>query len=218
MREALRICLRSAPGPRVVMDDDGTATVHVVGPMDGFFGFSAARMGAALDRHNPRRIILAVASPGGFVEEGLQVHADMRARAARGVTVEAEARGLVGSIAVAAFMGADTRRAAIGGRFMVHAARVLFAGNVSMPMVAALMRDIEAVTKPADDAQRRVWEAGGVSAATAKAWLSSDRDTWLDPAAARAAGLLTEGTEAGSGETVAGAEDVARAILAYRGG
>ena len=105
----------------VSMDGD-VCQVRVSGPLDGWYGASASEIIAALDKLAPTTINLLIDSPGGFVVEGLSLYSDLRARADKGATISAEARGLVASAAVLPYLSADleNRTMGEGAMLMVH--------------------------------------------------------------------------------------------------
>ena len=100
--------------------DDDTVTIRLQGPMDGWFGASARDIIEVLDEHDPKKIVLLIESPGGFVHEGLALFSDLRARIKKDVEVKAEARGVVASAAVLPYLAAETRTMGDGSMLMVH--------------------------------------------------------------------------------------------------
>lgn len=110
----------SAEDALVVEAEGDKVTIRLQGPMDGFFGISAADVIAELDEKDPKEISLLIESPGGFVSEGVALYADIRARAKAGVKVEAESRGVVASAAVLPYLAADDRAMGDGAMLMIH--------------------------------------------------------------------------------------------------
>ena len=116
-------------------DDDARAlTVRVQGPLDAWFGFDVRALIADLDDADPQSIHLLIESPGGFLSDGLALYNDLRGRARNGVTVTAEARGVVASAAVLPFLAAETRTMTTGTELMVHNpfSLLLLAGTADM--------------------------------------------------------------------------------------
>ena len=100
--------------------DNGVLTIRLDGPMDPWFGVSSSEIIAQMDDSDAETINLLINSPGGILTEGMSLYADLRARQNEGVTVNAEARGLVASAAILPFIAADTRTMGEGSMLMVH--------------------------------------------------------------------------------------------------
>ena len=149
-------------------DGDARAlTVRVQGPLDDWFGFDVRALISDLDEAAPQSIHLLIESPGGFLSDGLALYNDLRARARSGVTVTAEARGVVASAAVLPFLAAETRTMTTGTELMVHNpwSLLLLAGTaddiedtvtkaVAAGFATAVIEDTAAATT-AQDAQAR---------------------------------------------------------------
>ena len=165
-------------------------TVRVQGPLDDWFGFDVRALISDLDEAAPQSIHLLIESPGGFLSDGLALYNDLRARARSGVTVTAEARGVVASAAVLPFLAADTRTMTTGTALMIH-------NPWSLLLLAGPADDIEdAVTKAvaglrsAEKTNRDVLvERTGASRQKVTTWLKED--TWFAPEDAVAAGFAT---------------------------
>ena len=183
-------------GPRIVMAD-GRATVHIVGPLDGFFGYNADRMAHFLDALSPTAIDVAVATPGGYLEQAFKTYADLRRRAVAGVPVNSAATGLVASAGLVVFAAGAERSAPVASRFMAHASHIAVFAMLNRKVLAAVRDDLDAVLQSGDEGQGDVYRAAGVAADTVEAWLDGD-DHWLSRGDAEAAGLVTQPTgEAG---------------------
>ena len=171
-------------------DDARALTVRVQGPIDAWFGFDVRALIADLDEADPQSIHLLIESPGGFLSDGLALYNDLRARARSGVTVTAEARGVVASAAVLPFLAADTRTMTTGTALMIH-------NPWSLLLLAGPADDIEdTVTKvvgglrSAEKTNRDVLvERTGASRQKVTMWLKED--TWFAPEDAVAAGFAT---------------------------
>ena len=107
--------------------DNGAVTVRVQGPLDDWFGFDVRALIAELDEASPDSIHLLIESPGGFLDDGLALYSDLRARARDGATVTAEARGVVASAAVLPFLAADRRAMSTGTQMLIHEPWLFFA-------------------------------------------------------------------------------------------
>ena len=198
-------------------DDDARAlTVRVQGPLDDWFGFDVRALITDLDEADPQSIHLLIESPGGFLSDGLALYNDLRARARSGVTVTAEARGVVASAAVLPFLAADTRTMATGTELMVH-------NPWSLLLMAGPADDIEdTVTKvvaglrSAEKTNRDVLvERTGASRQKVTAWLKDE--TWFAPEEAVTAGFATAvmaDTAAATTAQDVQARAVARRVLA----
>ena len=93
---------------------------RISGVLDEWFGMDVRALIAELDKLQPTAITLLVESPGGLVADGLAIYSDLMRRAENGVTVTAEARGLVASAAVLPYLAASTRVLGDGSQIMVH--------------------------------------------------------------------------------------------------
>ena len=198
---------------------DGEAravTVRVQGPLDDWFGFDVRALISDLDEADPQSIHLLIESPGGFLSDGLALYNDLRARARSGVTVTAEARGVVASAAVLPFLAADTRTMTTGTELMVH-------NPWSLLLMAGTADDIEdTVTKvvaglrSGEKTYRDVLvERTGASRQQVTAWLKDE--TWFAPEEAVAGGFATavmEDTAAATTAQDVQARAVARRVLA----
>ena len=201
-------------GPRVTTDGRH-ATVHLVGPLDRFFGFSPRHMAEALDRIEPDRITLAVASPGGYVEEAFQVYVDLRRRAEHGVTVDSTASGMVASAAVIAYLSGDKRSAPVGSSFMAHSAHVFVHGSVT----PAFIKQIGDIIDLVNEGMASVFAAAGVRRASYTGWFDGD-DHFMSPLEAHAARLVTQPVARSEGASAAGvraAQDTSDWLREYVG-
>ena len=172
-------------------DDDARAlAVRVQGPLDAWFGFDVRALITDLDAADPQSIHLLIESPGGFLSDGVALYNDLRARARSGVTVTAEARGVVASAAVLPFLAAETRTMTTGTELMVH-------NPWSLLLMAGTADDIEdTVTKvvaglrSGEKTYRDVLvERTGASRQQVTAWLKDE--TWFAPEEAVAGGFAT---------------------------
>lgn len=197
-------------------DDARALTVRVQGPLDAWFGFDVRALIADLDEATPQSIHLLIESPGGFLSDGLALYNDLRGRACDGVTVTAEARGVVASAAVLPFLAADTRTMTTGTELMIH-------NPWSLLLMAGTADDVEdTVTKvvaglrSAEKTNRDVLvERTGASRQKVTAWLKDE--TWFAPEEAVTAGFATaviEDTAAAATAQDAHARAVARRVLA----
>ena len=198
-------------------DDDARAlAVRVQGPLDAWFGFDVRALISDLDEAAPQSIHLLIESPGGFLSDGVALYNDLRARARSGVTVTAEARGVVASAAVLPFLAADTRTMTTGTALMVH-------NPWSLLLLAGEADDIEdTVTKvvaglrSAEKTYREVLvERTGASRQKVTTWLKDE--TWFAPEEAVAAGFATAviaDTAAATTAQDVQARAVARRVLA----
>ena len=197
-------------------DDARALRVRVQGPLDGAFGFNVRALIADLDEAAPQSIHLLIESPGGFLSDGLALYNDLRARARSGVTVTAEASGVVASAGVLPFLAANTRTMATGTELMVH-------NPFSLLLLAGTADDIEdTVTKvvgglrSAEKTYRDVLvERTGASRQQVTAWLKDE--TWFAPNEAVDGGFATAVREDPAAAVTAQdgqARAVARRVLA----
>ena len=182
------------PITSLTTDGDGDAravTVRVQGPLDAWFGFDVRELITDLDAADPQSIHLLIESPGGFLSDGVALYNDLRARARSGVTVTAEARGVVASAAVLPFLAAETRTMTTGTELMVHnpwSLLLLMAGTADD--IEDTVTKVVAGLRSGEKTYRDVLvERTGASRQKATTWLKDE--TWFAPEEAVAAGFAT---------------------------
>ena len=198
-------------------DGDARAVaVRVQGPLDGAFGFDVRALIADLDEADPQSIHLLIESPGGFLSDGLALYTDLRSRARAGVTVTAEARGVVASAAVLPFLAAETRTMTTGTELMVHNPFSLLMLAGTADMVESRAAQVVAGLRSAEKTYREVIaDRTGASRQKVTTWLKDD--TWFAPEEAVAGGFATavrEDTAAAATAQDVHARAVARRVLA----
>ena len=197
-------------------DDARALTVRVQGPLDDWFGFDVRALISDLDEAAPQSIHLLIESPGGFLSDGVALYNDLRGRARAGVTVTAEARGVVASAAVLPFLAADTRTMTTGTELMVHNpwSLLLLAGPADL--VESEAAKVVAGLRSAEKTYRDVLvERTGASRQQVTAWLKDE--TWFAPEEAVTAGFATAVMEDAAAATTTQdvqARAVARRVLA----
>ena len=192
-------------------DDDARAlAVRVQGPLDAWFGFDVRALIADLDAADPQSIHLLIESPGGFLSDGLALYNDLRGRVKAGVTVTAEARGVVASAAVLPFLAANTRTMATGTELMVHNPMSLLIAFGTSAELTPSVKKVFAGLRSAEQTYRDVLvERTGTARTQMANWL--DAQTWFSPEEALAGGFATTITDAAP-NTVAQDEQEARAL------
>lgn len=187
----------SLPPSGITAQTEGsTITVRISGPLDGgWLGVSAADVIKKLDNSSATDILLLINSPGGFVDEGMALYSDLRARVRdKGATVRTESRGLVASAAIMPYLAGDTRTAAEGSLFMVHNSwsYVFAVGDYDdiKKQTNQVLNGLEATTKLIRDiiADRTDTPQDDVKA-------QLDAETWFTSAEAVAAGYANEVVE-----------------------
>ena len=109
------------PEEAVEFTTDGDETVvRIAGPIDDLYGVDTRAIIEELDRVQPNKLRLLIDSPGGYVDEGLALYTDLRARARNGVSVATETRGIVASAASVIFLAGDQRSLTPGSMVMIH--------------------------------------------------------------------------------------------------
>ncbi len=205
-----------APSPAAVENDDGAVQVRIQGPLDWFWGFDVRALIADLDAAEPNSIHLLIESPGGFLSDGLALYADLRARLRGGVTVTAEARGVVASAAVLPFLAADERGMSTGTQLMVHDpwSWVIAIGTAD-EIEDGVSKSVSGLRASEKTLRDVMVERTGKSRQQVSAWLKAE--TWFSPDEAVEAGYATaviEDTSAGQVEQDAQARALARRTLA----
>ena len=201
-----------APSPVAVENDDGAVQVRIQGPLDWFWGFDVRALIADLDAAEPKSIHLLIESPGGFLSDGLALYADLRARAREGVTVTAEARGVVASAAVLPFLAADERTMSTGTQLMVHEPwSFVFALGTADEIEDGLDKTLNGLRAGEKTLRDVMVERTSKSRQQVSAWLKAE--TWFAPDEAFEAGYATAVMEDSSTAT---AEEDARARAVAR--
>ena len=198
-------------------DDDAPAlAVRVQGPLDDWFGFDVRALIADLDDADPQSIHLLIESPGGFLSDGLALYNDLRGRARNGVTVTAEARGVVASAAVLPFLAGETRTMTTGTELMVHNPFSLLMLAGTADMVESRAAKVVAGLRSAEKTYREVIaDRTGASRQQVTAWLKDE--TWFAPDEAVDGGFATaviEDTAAAPTAQDAQARALAQRVLA----
>lgn len=195
-------------GPRIVMRDS-VATVHIVGPMDGFFGFNADRMTEILDWLDPSEIMLDIATPGGYTEQAFRTVLDMERRKADGVPVNTRAGGLVASAGTIVFAVGTERTAPAGASFMAHAPMILALSILNRRNLEPTRARHDAYLQNVEAAMAAIWYGADVSVGHVEQWLDGE-DHWMTPGEALEAGLATDapGSEPESEAPAEPADDV----------
>ena len=184
---------RSTSGVRAQDGEDGAPVVlRISGALDPWFGIDVRDLIAELDKLQPTAITLLIESPGGLVADGLAIYSDLMRRAEAGVTITAEARGVVASAAVLPYLAASTRIMGDGSQIMVHEP---WGGVMWLGTGAEIRAESERVVNALDAATATYAEAivkgtGKTAAAVAK-WLETD--TWFTASDAEKAGFGTVG-------------------------
>ena len=176
-------------------DDARALTVRVQGPLDDWFGFDVRALITDLDEADPQSIHLLIESPGGFLSDGLALYNDLRGRVKAGVTVTAEARGVVASAAVLPFLAANTRTMATGTELMVHNPMSLLIAFGTSAELDPYAKKVFAGLRSAEQTYRDVLvERTGTARTQMANWL--DAQTWFSPEEALAGGFATTITDA----------------------
>ena len=180
-----------APEPASVDSDGaGAVTVRIQGPLDWFWGFDYRALIEQLDEAEPTSVHLLIESPGGFLSDGLALYVDLRARAREGVTVTAEARGVVASAAVLPFLATDERTMSTGTELMMHDPwSWVFELGTADEIESQVGKTIKGLRAGEKTLREVVMERTGKSRQQVSPWLSDE--TWFTPAEAVEAGLAT---------------------------
>ena len=144
------------PDDAVEFITEGDETiVRIAGPIDGFYGVDTRKIIRELDRINPGKLRLLIDSPGGYVDQGLALYTDLRARAVNGTSIATEARGIVASAASLIYLAGDERRLTLGSMLMIHPPAgyldILMFGTAdeieqqAQPAVTRQIRDLRAI-------------------------------------------------------------------------
>ena len=174
--------------------DNGAVTVRVQGPLDDWFGFDVRALIAELDEASPDSIHLLIESPGGFLDDGLALYSDLRARARDGATVTAEARGVVASAAVLPFLAADRRAMSTGTQMLIHEPWLFFAAiGTADEIEDGAEKAINGLRAGEKTLHQVMVERTGNSRQKIGALLKAE--TWFDPNEAVESGFATAAIE-----------------------
>ena len=139
---------------------------------------------------------MLIESEGGWVADGLALYNDFRARAEAGCIVSTEARGVVASSAVLAFLAGDTRRMRNGTQLMTHD---VMGGGCIFGTSAEILDWAKDAASGVDASQATLasvyQERTGATEKKAAGYLKGTN--WFTPAEAVDAGFATEVVKAG---------------------
>lgn len=175
-------------------EDTGEMVVRIDGPMDGFLGFSARRLVRQIDAEEPTALRLLISSPGGYMSEGQYLYSELRSRHNDGMTITAEARGVVASAAVLPYLAADTRSADEASSFMLHAP---WSGMILIGSASEIEKQAKSAISGLKNAEKtlaQIYEKRSTLDAGAIAQIM-DEDTWYTAEEADAVGIVTEISE-----------------------
>ncbi len=119
-REYQCLAGESRDGVMGLSTEDGMAVVRIQGPLDDWWGVSAAMVARAMDEAAASAYKIIIDSPGGLMSEGLTLYTDLRARMDNGTKITTEGRGLVASAAVLPLLAGDDRYLRDGTLVMIH--------------------------------------------------------------------------------------------------
>lgn len=185
-------------GPRIRHDGEGNATLHIAGPMDGFWGYNSLKMSEvmdAIDAKTPlKSVLIDLATPGGRAEEAFRTVLDMQARRERGVTVNTRAAGIVASAGTVVYAMGKRRSAPAGARFMAHAPYL--SGSLAFNRASSqrLFADMDKWLSTTEAAMRDIYALAGIPGETLDGWMDG-RDHWMTPSEANEAGLANDTPE-----------------------
>lgn len=180
------------------VDDSGEAVLSVVGPFDSFWGLNVRRLVSDIEDAKPSALRLLIESPGGYAFDGLYFYSALRrmmeaadGERSWGMTLSAEAQGLVASAATLPWVAATDRYMPDSSLLLLHAPwSWLFAVGDEWDLGKAYKESRSALR-----ALRRRMEAIYVarSKMSAKDVSSMIRggDEWIEPEDALAKGLAT---------------------------
>ncbi|WP_425154858.1 Clp protease ClpP [Candidatus Palauibacter sp.] len=200
-----------APETATVEADGDRVVVRVQGPLDDWWGFDVRALIDELNEADPKAVHLLIESPGGFLDDGLALYADLRARARDGVEITAEARGVVASAAVLPFLAAREREMTTGTLLMVHDpwTRVFMAGTAD-EIEGGVDRVLNGLRAGEKTLRQVLAGRTGKSRQQVTAWLGDE--TWFTPDEALDAGFATAVAADDDAAEDEGQDDEARAL------
>lgn len=99
-----------------------TAQIRIKGPISDLYGASTEAIIEDLDSLQPlAQVDVLIDSPGGYLQEGIALYSDLRARARSGTRIRTEGGGLVASAATVIFLAGDERVLRPETKTMIHA-------------------------------------------------------------------------------------------------
>ena len=132
--------------------NEGELTIRVMGIFDWFWGVDVEKIIKRMDEENPSRIRILLTSPGGLIADGLALYADLRGRAAEGVEIVTEARGIVASAAAIVYLAGDERRMVTGSMLMFHEIQSYFGNREETEkFMQGILLDMEAANQNLDE-------------------------------------------------------------------
>ena len=154
-------------------------TLRIQGPLDGFFGVSADDVIQRLDEADPQKLHVLIDSPGGFVRQGMTLYSDFRGRAAKGVEISTEARGLVASAAVMPFVAGDQRTMGDGSMLMIHNVwSLMFLMGDADELEANAKKEVNAMRSLTMNTANVIAKRTSNGAVKVAEWMSEE--TWFD--------------------------------------
>ena len=131
---------------------DGELTIRVMGIFDYYYGVDVEKIIKRMDEENPSRVRLLLTSPGGLIADGLALYADLRGRAAEGVEIVTEARGIVASAAAIVYLAGDERRMVTGSMLMFHEIQsIIGTREETEKFMQGLLSDMDAANQNLDE-------------------------------------------------------------------
>jgi ATP-dependent protease ClpP protease subunit len=127
-RQLLNLLRANAERPAGIRSEvaGDTATVYVYGPIDEYWGVSAADFSREISAITAPNVVLRINSPGGDVFEARAMMAAIRGHSA---TFTANIDGLAASAATALTLACDRIEIADGAFYMIHQAWTFGLGN-----------------------------------------------------------------------------------------
>ena len=196
---------------------DDVSTLRIQGPMDGWHSDVRAMI-REMDNSNPTNLHLIIESPGGYVSDGFALYSDLRARVDAGMTLTAEARGIVASAAMLPYLAADERRMGDASLLMIHNIwGGFFAIGDADEIESDLEKQLNLMRKLSDTYATVV--AKRTSTTKAKITAAMKKETWYDADEAITAKLAHKLSEAAPDDSQANMNlisDARRALLHTR--
>lgn len=179
------------PVAQIENAEDGALTLRLDGPIDDWFGLDVRKLIRQLDDASPTSITVAIASPGGAVDDATYLYNELRSRSRAGTPVYTEARATVASAAVTVLLAGDERRMQPGSRLMTHEvtlmAMLMGTGDEIMEQAR---KDVEMLNKMRAGMLSVYAQRTGKSLAACEALIKDE--TWMDTEEAVERGFATD--------------------------
>ena len=206
-------CLQREGDPMTATTDGDQMTLRISGPLDPWFGVTSKALTEAIDKEQPKSLLLQITSPGGLAFEGLNMYSALASYKRDGMEINSEAQGLVASAAVMPFLAGDERTINEGSLIMVHEPfGGIFAFGTADEILSEAQKAVNALNAIDGEYSSIAAKRTNISRKQMAEWLRDE--TWFNSAEAVKHGFAHEAVEGQADEPDAEVVKQARAAQA----